>query len=571
MSLLNWKKSLQNFKKLFVVDSSTQGKTFSLSSSRQPYQRKVTLTRKYNPKNKEKRDIPVATKDIQKAIASLFHANKNPDFVNRVLKTSYGQISIFYYQSMIDAQQVQDAVIEPLVSLNAEQEQLSWENLKDLLTYSHVTKEVTTLEDSAVQISAGRVFVHVEGFAIALAVKAGTRESRAVESPKTETVIRGANDSFVEEIRTNLYLLRMRLSIPEFIAEPIEQPHRSQERLYMLYIEGVTSPKLVKEMRRRLQAINVDALHSIGNLEHYVQGRPLSVFSQGITTERPDRTISHLLEGSVAVMMKGSPNALLMPVTLWSQLHSPEDYYFRWPIGTFARVIRLIALIVAIFLPSLYIAVVNFHPEMIRTELMLSIASARERVPFPTFLEILFLELAFEFIRESALRIPNMIGPTIGIVGAIIIGQAVVEAGIVSPIVIVILAITVLAGFSIPYYTLTYSVRILRLIFVFFASTFGFFGIVVGLLLLAHHLVSLKSLGVPFLSPVSPLRPGNQDVIIRPLPYLQELRPTFMGVLNKQKEALLQRPWDVNTPSEIHLLKSYTRSKKPALRKKKKQ
>ncbi|QGG48416.1 spore germination protein [Heliorestis convoluta] len=207
---------------------------------------------------------------------------------------------------------------------------------------------------------------------------------------------------------------------------------------------------------------------------------------------------------------------------------------------------------------------------MIRTELMLSIASARERVPFPTFLEILFLELAFEFIRESALRIPNVIGPTIGIVGAIIIGQAVVEAGIVSPIVIVVLAITVLAGFSIPYYTLTFSIRILRLFFIALASAFGFFGIVVGLLLLGHHLVSLKSMGVPFLSPVSPLRPGNADVILRPIPFMQERRPTFMGLLNKQKQSLVQRPWDVNTPTEIQLLQPYTKSSKKLHSKRKK-
>ncbi|QGG48417.1 spore germination protein [Heliorestis convoluta] len=349
MSLFNWKKNLQKLKNLFVVNSFTQDKTFSLSSSRKPYQRKVTLTREYHPTNKEKTELPTESASIQSALAPLFYATINPDFVTRQLKTPCGQVSIFYYQSLVDSQQVQDAIVEPLVTLTEDCNQIAWEDLKDLLTYSHVVTEVYTLEDAAAHISAGRLFIHVEGFAIGLAVKAGTRESRAVESPKTETVIRGSNDAFVEEIRTNLYLLRMRLSIPEFIAEPVEQPHRSQERLYVLYIEGLTSPKLVQEMRRRLKSIDVDMLYSIGNLENYIQGRPLSIFSQAITTERPDRTISHLLEGSVAVMMQGSPQALLMPVTFWSQLHSPEDYYFRWPIGSFARLIRVFALIIAIF------------------------------------------------------------------------------------------------------------------------------------------------------------------------------------------------------------------------------
>jgi len=256
-----------------------------------------------------------------------------------------------------------------------------------------------------------------------------------------------------------------------------------------------------------------------------------------LNTERPDRASAFLLEGHVILLMENSPAALVLPITIWSLLHSAEDHYMRWAYSNFMRIIRLLALFVAVMTPSVYIAVATFHEEMIPTDLLLAIAATREKVPFPALLEVLLMEFAFELVREAAIRVPTVIGPTIGIVGALILGQAAVEANIISPILVVIVAMTGISSFTIPEPSLNFAVRITRFILLFVGSFLGFFGIALVIACLLAYLTTCSSYGVPFLSPLTPHYRSSADMILRMPVHKERMRP-----LNLNPQDVVRRP-----------------------------
>ncbi|MZP28299.1 spore germination protein [Heliobacterium undosum] len=536
-------------KNLVSVNQPIVEKQFSLSPARPPIRR--FLDEKNKGKPKKSTPLPSALQTLQQVLKGRFHAKRNPDFVVRTLSAPWSEITIAFYNSISDRELMQSAVVGPLLEYNGDVEDITPDRLTSSLTYCHIVNTVTTVEEAVEKLVNGMTFIHVDNRPWALVVDLRDQQSRGIESPRIETVIPGPYDAFVEVAQKNLSLLRMRLAIAGFVAEALPAGRRNRGPMYLLYIDGLTDPKIVREMRRRLKAIDVDMIYNLGMVEQYIQDQPRSLFSQVLITERPDRTVAYLLEGSVAVLLEGSPLALIAPVTFWAQLHSPEDIYFRWPIGTFSRIVRLIGLFFSLYLPALYVAMVTFHPEMLPTELMLSIAAARERVPFPSFLAVLFLELAFEFIREAALRVPKVIGTTIGIVGAVIIGQAVVQAGIVSPVMIIVMAITVLAGFSMPQYTLTFSLRLVRLINLLLGTVFGFYGILLGLVALICHATGLRSLGMPFLVPVAPAKKRFLLPFVRRSPFIQEQRPGYTRPKDIVKAKKVTRPWDPTTPLEL--------------------
>ena len=243
-----------------------------------------------------------------------------------------------------------------------------------------------------------------------------------------------------------------------------------------------------------------------------------------------------------------SPYALIIPATFTLFIHTPEDYYLRWPYGTFVRLVRFLAAFIALLLPASYIAVANYHQEMIPTDLLLAIAASRERVPFPAFVEVLIMEGSFELIREAGVRIPSVIGPTIGIVGALILGQAAVTASIVSPILIIVVAITALSSFAVPNYSAAFSLRVLRFVFIILAALLGFYGLGFGVMALSIHLVSLKCFGVPFMSPIAPYRTGSGDRISRPAVFAQHYRPWYLRPLDAIRQRPRIRTWSPETP-----------------------
>ncbi len=253
----------------------------------------------------------------------------------------------------------------------------------------------------------------------------------------------------------------------------------------------------------------------------------------------------------MAIIFDGSPFALIVPVVFWGLLHPPEDYYLFWPFGTMLRWLRILAFAVSLLTPAFYIAITNFHPEMIPTDLLYAIAASREKVPFPVIVEVLLMEISFELIREAGVRIPSVIGPTIGIVGALILGQAAVSATVVSPILVIVVAITGLGSFAIPNYSLSFSLRILRFGFIVLAVGFGFYGIVIGLFVLVIQLCGQKSFGVPFMSPVAPFRPASGDVVTRYPFYMMNEKPAYLRALEQKRQEAVVRTWaSGNDPGE---------------------
>ena len=302
-----------------------------------------------------------------------------------------------------------------------------------------------------------------------------------------------------------------------------------QKELVIAYIDEIVKPNLVKEVRKRIETIHLDDVAESGYIEQLIEDNYLSPFTQVQSTERPDRVVAALLEGRVAILLDGTPFALIVPVTFNMLLQSPEDYYERWLSSSLIRLLRYFAAGISLFGPSLYIAFVSFHQGLIPTKLALSMMATRQGVPFPALIEALIMEVAIEILREAGLRLPKPIGPTMGIVGGLVIGEAAVQAGIVSPIMVIVVALTAISSFAIPQYNAGITLRMLRFVAMFSAALFGLYGIILFFLFLCSHLVKLKSFGVSYLSPTVPYRAGDwKDFMVR-MPFrMMKHRPRLL-------------------------------------------
>jgi spore germination protein KA len=311
-----------------------------------------------------------------------------------------------------------------------------------------------------------------------------------------------------------------------------------------MYLKGITNPRLVKEVKRRIKSIKADYIAGDGMLEQFIEDQPFMLLPQVINTERPDRASTFLMAGQVIIIADGTPFALTVPVTFWRLLYTTEDTNTRWQYGSALRLIRLLGLLVATFLPGLYVALVLYHQAMIPTDLLASIAYSKENIPFPTIIEVMLMEISFELIREAGVRVPGVIGTTLGIIGALILGQAAVAANIVSPILIIIVSVTGLGNFAIPSYSLASGVRIVRFMFIFLGATFGFYGISAGIFFLGCTICSMKSFGVPFFVPSAPkVKSANFIPFARQPIWSEEMQGDPINTLNKRRQPKISRGW----------------------------
>lgn len=300
------------------------------------------------------------------------------------------------------------------------------------------------------------------------------------------------------------------------------------------YVDGIVNPNIVKEVNKRLASIDMDDAPETGYIEQWIEDNFLSPFPQISHTERPDKVVAALMQGKVAILLDGTPFALIAPVTFGNTLQSPEDYYERWMVASLIRILRYVGAFIAVFLPALYIAFVSYHPGMIPSKLAFSIAATREGVPFPAFVEALLMEATMELLREAGVRLPRPIGQTIGIIGGIVIGEAAVAAGIVSPIMVIIVAITAVASFSMPSYSTAIAFRMLRFGFMAAAALFGLYGVILAYIAVNIHLVNLKSLGVPYTAPFAPsLFRDWKDLVVRSPITMLSSRPQYMQTDDK--------------------------------------
>ncbi len=448
------------------------------------------------------------------------------------------QGAIFYFDGITNSKVVHDNILQPLL-LDAEFINNDAKDAENLQKYFSFVKQrllpageitiIDDLEQGALSMMNGDVLLLLDRCEQAFVVDAKGFPQRSVSNSENEVVLRGPQEAFTEPLRVNTALIRRRLRTDQLKFEEFILGRYTQTTVELVYLEGVANDNIIAEVRRRLDNIkNVDSILDGSCVEQYIEDAPFSVFPQLQYTERPDKVAASLLEGRVALVIDGSPNVLLLPLMFVQLLQSPEDYYNRVVSGTFMRWIRYMGLLIAATLPSLYVAITSYHPEMLPLSLLLSIATAREGVPFPAFVEALIMELSFELLREASIRLPGAIGNTIGIVGALVIGEAAVSAHLVAPQMVIVVAITAIGSFTVPSVEASYPIRLIRFPLMLLAAAFGLYGVMLGLLAVLVHLVNLRSFGFPYLEPLAPLKLNElRDVLVRAPRWLMMLRPQF--------------------------------------------
>lgn len=387
--------------------------------------------------------------------------------------------------------------------------------------------------DAAIaSVLTGDTIILFDGGEEALCASTKGWKDRGVGETEKESVIRGPRESFTESIRTNTALVRRKIKDPRLAVESRLIGRITKTDVSMMYLKGIAPTSVVEEVRSRLQRIETDAILESGYIEEWIQDSPRSPFPTVYNSERPDVVAAEILEGKIALLIDGSPSVLVVPALFVSFLHSPEDYYERSGVSTFIRALRLIGILISLLGPSLYIAITTFHQEMLPTELLISLTAQREGVPLPAFMEAVMMELAFEIMREAGLRLPKTIGQTISIVGSLVIGQAAAEAGIVSPAMIIVVAITAISSFLLPAYNMSIPFRLMRFPMMIAAGCLGLYGIFLGCMLILLHMCGLRSFGVPFMSPFAPYnREQNKDAILRLPQRFRTSRPSLVGRL----------------------------------------
>ncbi|MFN7249322.1 MAG: spore germination protein [Anaerobacillus sp.] len=454
---------------------------------------------------------------------------------------------LFYLTTMTDWQVVTNKVLYPLTESVDQKEQIltdaEWKNYgKKVFSGSQHT--FIELEQQIVEaIVNGEAVIFVNGMQSVLSIKIKAFEKRGIEEPTTQTIVRGPKDGFNEDIQTNLSLIRKRIKNPALRFENYTIGSETGTSVYLAYVDGIINKKILAEIQKRLAKIDTNALFDSGMLEELIEDKTFTPFPLLYNTERPDAIAAHLISGKFALIVDGSPFVLAAPATFNDFTSVSEDYYQPFLMGSFMRLIRYLAFLMALLLPSFYVAVITYHHEMIPTQLLISVISQREGIPFPAVIEALLMEITFEILREAGIRMPRAVGGTISIVGGLVIGQAAVEAGIVSNIMVIVVALTAIASFVSPIYSFAISTRLLRFLYIVIASIFGLYGVFLGMIMLVAHLTSLRSFSVPYLAPFAPFTlQDHGDVVIRLPAWAMKKRPSYLKTESPNKQPNVQSP-----------------------------
>lgn len=472
------------------------------------------------------------------------------DCVIRTFRIAGGrEAALLYFDGLVDTLRLDDMVLKPVLydAFPVRGRVPGLDDVRALLEQRVVSlsqvQAVSTVRELADAILHGDAALLVDGESSALLLEARAFEHRGVDEPQTESVIRGPREGLVESLRTNTSLIRRRIRTPQLKFDLVRVGRLSRTDIVVAYIRGIAPDVLVEEVRRRVSRIDIDAILDSAYVEELIEDDPYSPFPQVLATERPDIVAAHLLEGKVAVLVDGTSFALIVPTTLWALMQASEDYYERFYIATALRFLRYVFAMVALILPAFYIAVTTFHQEMIPSSLLLTLAATREGIPFPSIVEILLMEVSFEALREAGIRLPKTVAQAVTIVGALIIGQAAVQAGIVSAPVIIVVALTGIASFTFPRFNLAITIRLLRFPLMFLSAALGLYGVMLGLLAITVHLAGLRSFGIPYLYPVAPLATAEMaDVAIRPPIWLRGFRPRLTGYPNPRRQPPRMKP-----------------------------
>lgn len=455
--------------------------------------------------------IPSSLADVEAVIQTTW--GETPDLVvcRLQVKQMHKDVLLMYLDSLADKNSINNNVLQPLLF-----EKHHATNVEDIAILIGQKKYTKLWPDIETAIFQGESVLFIDGEQKALILDTQGWPQRAIAEPQVESSLKGAHQGFIETSGKNIALIRRYLPNRELKIKELTVGRRGKTKVAILYLEDVAHPEVLQELEDRIRNIDVDAVVNTGELMQLIEDNPFSPFPQFLLTERPDAAVSNLLQGRIAIIVDRSPSVMIAPMSFISFFQTVDDYSTRWMIATFLRLLRTLAFFIAIFLPSLYIAAISFHYELLPLNLILTVGESREQVPLPPILEAILMELAIEMLREAGLRLPAPIGQTVGIVGGVVIGQAAVQAGLVSNIMVVVVAITAIGSFIIPNPDMSESVRLIRFPMMIVSSLFGIVGMAIGLMILVVHLACLESLGTPFGSPFAPVRFRDwKDTVVR--------------------------------------------------------
>lgn len=444
--------------------------------------------------------------------------------------------ALMYDPNFVNYELLVWGILEPLTRLPWSPLDTGEADLDDLaqtITPVGAHKRANNCEAALTSIWSGNVVVLLDGTPGALSLNIGQVTKRGISRPVMEQVVLGPHDGFIEDGETNLSLIRQRLRTPRLVIEKMTLGRETHTTIYLLSLYGITDDELVFEMKRDLQSLHIDSILESNYLVELLKPDRWTPFPTVLRTDRPDRVAAGLLEGRIAIVIDGTPLAIVAPATLSMLMTSASDYYQNWMVASALRTIRYIALLASLFLPALYVAVTTYHQEVIPTPLLVTMAAARTNVPLPSVAEVLLLMVTFDIIREAGARVPSGVGSALTIGGTLVVGDAAVKAGIVSSPIIIVVAGIVIAIYAIPTYELAQAIRFATYPMILAGAVLGLYGIIFVTIALLAHLASLQSMGVPYLAPAAPSRPAAyKDFILRAPWFRQKTRPPTVGYPN---------------------------------------
>ncbi|GAB6482108.1 spore germination protein [Bacillus cereus] len=463
----------------------------------------------------ETSDLPFTTEKM-KYIQDVFCKSK--DLIIRPFElNNYKYVAIFL-EPLIDQEKLEKQLFLPLTLKGT----IETSNTCTMKYWDSSTDEQTIIEN----LLNGFTALFIEEKQEVYFINTPASFDRSTEEPANEKVVSGSHQGFIENLHINLNLLRRSIENPNLYIDYLTLGKKTNSKVAITYMKGIANDSAIQEVMKRLNDACADMIFNPGYLEEFIEDSTYSPFPQILKTERVDRVKANLIEGRIAIMAEGNPTALIVPINFFAFYQSPDDYNTRPFIGSFIRIIRLISFWIAITFPALYIAVIGFHFEVLPNDLVLVVKGAVENIPYPPLIEALVMELTIELIREAGIRLPAPIGQTIGIVGGLVIGDAVVKAGLISNTMIVVVAITAIAAYVVPSDEMSSSIRLLRFPLMLAAASLGFLGIVFCLMFLFIHLCEIESFGTPYFAPIAPLHWKDlKDAIIRVPIWKMKKRP----------------------------------------------
>ena len=472
---------------------------------------------------------------------------RNKDVIVRRFRAGGFDAAVVCIDGMCATKVLNEHILAPAMELGDRQSESEADRLAWLLENAISVvpaQEETVCQKALSAVLDGQTLLLCEGCAVGALLDTRGYEKRSVSPSDNERVVLGPHEGFIENLRTNITLVRRIVRSPRLVTEFMPLGTGIPTQCAILYLDGVAEERIVAEVRRRLAGVKADFVPGTGELEQLIEDHPYALMPQMLSTERPDRAASFLLDGQVIVFVDGSPFALCMPVTLFHLLHSPDDTFMRWQYGSFLRVMRMLGILIHIFLPGVYVAIIGFHPDILSPMVLASISESRARVPLPIYLEALLLTLSFYLINEAGTRAPSALGSALGIVSGLILGQAAVSADLVSPLLLIVVAASGLGGFAVPNYSLSIALRIAQLLVLTAGACYGLYGVLVVLFAYLTLLCRMTSLGSPLIAPLSPARPANEDIFLRLPLWYQKVRAFFSAPAVMRRIRGRVRAWE---------------------------